>query len=152
MRDFTANLLFKLLLACLLSSIVLFSGCKGKETSVEKAAVKALSISSVEIEDKGTLKDSKGVPVAVRVVSEVTASGRAGDSVSGSCKPRYASELVDEGFGFNGAVSGSGTFAATMLLISPAKGRLDLSKWNVCCTLVTAENFNSVDDKTVCSK
>ena len=162
MKSRTAHLSSGPLLAfiiIIIIAVILVSGCKGADLPKGKAIqpkelveiVAKARIASVKNEDISTLKDSSGIPVAVRAVSQVTASGNRGETVSGACRLRYALELVGQGSGFAGVIGNDKTFGAEALIIAPAEGRLDLSKWEVCCALSVEENFEAVDAKTVCA-
>ena len=114
-----------------------------------KTAPNETKISSVEAKDVNFLKDSKGLPVAIKLVSIVTLEGT---DANYSCKLNYAGELVEAGRDFNAKVSGKRMVTETVTLISPIEGKLDIARWNICCDLKFKKDFNVITQTSVCSK
>jgi hypothetical protein len=114
--------------------------------------VKEPKISSITTKDKTFLKDSKGLPVATKIISELVLEGNKGAYVNYTCKLRYADELV--GSGINGSVSlyNDTKVIKSITLLNPVEGKLDISRWTACCNLKTKQEFTDVTSNTVCAK
>lgn len=117
-------------------------GCKPKE----------IKISSVDTKDITFLKDSKGLPMAVKLVSEVTLEGKEGSDVSYSCKLNYVDEFVGIGSDFKVKISEKEKTTNTVTLLNPIEGKLDIARWKICCDLKSSKDFNAKTQTTVCSK
>lgn len=134
---------FVLYLALFSFLILLLVGCQAKETTAAK-------IKSVSIKDVSFLKDSKGLPVAVKLVSNAVLQGEEGSSIDYSCKLMYSDELVGGGIDLKAKVEKAET-AKEATLLAPVQGKLVISGWKMCCDLKAEKDFNSVSPTTVCT-
>ena len=134
---------FVLHLALFSFLVLLLVGCRTKEAAVAK-------IKSVSVKDASFLKDSKGLPVAVKLVSNVVLQGGEGNNIDYSCKLMYSDKLVGNGIDLNAKV-GKGEMAKEATLLAPVQGKLVISSWKMCCDLKAEKDFNSISQTTVCS-
>lgn len=137
------SLFTKSTLVLVLLLVMSLSSCKTKET-------KAVTIGSVDVKDVTFLKDSKGLPIAVKLVSNVILQGNEGTEISYSCKLRYSDELIGNGIDLKAKLEKKET-AEEVTLLTPTQGKLVISRWKMCCDLKTEKDFNSITQTTVCS-
>ena len=134
---------FVLHLALFSFLILLLVGCQTKEATAAK-------IKSVSVEDASFLKDSKGVPVAVKLVSNVVLQGEEGNNIDYSCKLMYSDELVGNGIDLKAKIE-KGEMTKEVTLLAPVQRKLVISSWKMCCDLKAEKDFNSISQTTVCS-
>ena len=91
-------------------------------------AANPTKIASIEIKDKIFLKDSKGLPVAVKMVSDVKFQGNENGEATYSCKLAYANELIENGIGHETKTIERQQSATMITLLNPVEGKLDISR------------------------
>jgi len=105
-------------------------------------------IKSVTLLDKNIIRDSDGLPISVRVVSDITLSGEENTQIDYSCKLTYDGNIIGDGTNRQEIIDATKEMTSRVTLTEPVEGKLDVGKWDICCDMASLTIKTTT---TVCS-